>query len=102
MTGHGLKKPHGRCLLVITWLLAGCAPVSLSRDFLASHPRVDPSKIALMGFSQGGGVTLLARHARFQRLWMAAGRSFAAYLAFYPISFRDPKQVLQFLDETLK
>jgi dienelactone hydrolase len=53
-------------------------------DFLASHPRVDPGKIALMGFSQGGGVTLLARYTRFQRLWMTAGRSFVAYLAFYP------------------
>jgi dienelactone hydrolase len=55
-------------------------------DFLASHPRVDPGRIALMGFSQGGGVTLLARRARFQRRWMTAGRSFAAYLAFYPIA----------------
>lgn len=53
-------------------------------DLLSTHPRIDSSRIALMGFSQGGGVTLLARHLRFQRLWMSAERDFAAYLAFYP------------------
>ncbi len=53
-------------------------------EFLAAHPQIDPRRIALMGFSQGGAVTLLARYRRFQRLWLADGRGFAAYLAFYP------------------
>lgn len=53
-------------------------------ELLASHPRIDPARIALMGFSQGGGVVLLAHHARFHKLWMAEKRDFAAYLAFYP------------------
>ena len=53
-------------------------------ELLSTHPRIDPSRIALMGFSQGGGIALLARHLRFQRLWMTAERDFAAYLAFYP------------------
>lgn len=53
-------------------------------ELLATHPRIDPAGIALMGFSQGGGVVLLARHARFQRLWTAEKRDFAGYLAFYP------------------
>ena len=53
-------------------------------EALAGHPRVDPSRIALMGFSQGGGVVVWARHLRFQRLWMRGERDFAAYLAFYP------------------
>ncbi|MGH7847110.1 MAG: dienelactone hydrolase family protein [Candidatus Binatia bacterium] len=53
-------------------------------ELLATHPRIDPSRIALMGFSQGGAVTLLARQLRLQRLWMRGGREFATYLAFYP------------------
>jgi dienelactone hydrolase len=53
-------------------------------ELLSTHPRIDSSRIALMGFSQGGGVTLLARHLRFQRLWLSAQHDFAAYLAFYP------------------
>ena len=53
-------------------------------ELLSTHPRIDPSRIALMGFSQGGGVTLLARQLRLQRLWMRGDREFAAYLAFYP------------------
>lgn len=53
-------------------------------ELLAGHPRIDPARIALMGFSQGGGVVLLARHTRFHKLWMTAKRDFAAYLAFYP------------------
>ena len=53
-------------------------------ELLASHPRIDPTRIALMGFSQGGGVVFLARHTRFHKLWMTAQRDFAAYLAFYP------------------
>lgn len=53
-------------------------------EVLAAHPRVDPQRIALMGFSHGGGVVLLARQRRLQRLWMAGERRFAAFLAFYP------------------
>ncbi len=53
-------------------------------ELLAGHPRIDPARIALMGFSQGGGVVFLARHTRFHKLWMTEKRDFAAYLAFYP------------------
>jgi len=55
-----------------------------ARELLSTHPRIDGSRIALMGFSQGGGVTLLARQLRLQRLWMNGNHDFAAYLAFYP------------------
>lgn len=53
-------------------------------DVLAKHPRVDPSRIALMGFSRGGQGTLFASVKRFHRTWNRSGIDFAAYIPFYP------------------
>jgi dienelactone hydrolase len=53
-------------------------------DILAKHPRVDPARIALMGFSRGGQATLYASLKRFHRLWNKSGVEFAAYVPFYP------------------
>jgi dienelactone hydrolase len=57
-------------------------------DLLASHPRIDPSRVAIMGFSKGGFVALYASLKRFQRMHGTAGREFAAHVAFYPICAR--------------
>jgi dienelactone hydrolase len=51
---------------------------------LAAHPRVDPNRIAAMGFSRGAQATLYASLRRFQKLWNAGGIDPAAYIALYP------------------
>jgi dienelactone hydrolase len=51
---------------------------------VAKHPRVDPERIALMGFSRGGQAVLYASVNRFQKLWNTSGAQFAAYIPFYP------------------
>ncbi|WP_375159910.1 dienelactone hydrolase family protein [Bradyrhizobium sp. RDT46] len=55
-----------------------------SLDILAKHPRVDPDRIVLMGFSRGGQATLYASVDRFNKLWNKSGITFAAYVPFYP------------------
>ena len=65
-------------------------------DVLAKHPRIDPSRIALMGFSRGGQAALLASLKRFQHLHGPVGQELAAYIVFYPpcnTTFRDDLDV---------
>jgi dienelactone hydrolase len=53
-------------------------------DVLAKHPRVDPQRIILMGFSRGGQAALYASLKRFHQLWNKSGVEFAGYIPFYP------------------
>ncbi len=54
-------------------------------DLLAKHPRIDPNRIAVMGFSRGGQSAL---YSAMNRLYATLGPSnnlrFAAHIAFYP------------------
>lgn len=52
---------------------------------LSRHPRIDPNRVMLVGFSRGGQNALYASLKRFQRMHApAASPLFAAYVAFYP------------------
>ena len=55
-----------------------------SLDIVAKHPRIDPERIVLMGFSRGGQAALYASLDRFHKLWNTSGAKFAAYVPFYP------------------
>jgi dienelactone hydrolase len=50
---------------------------------LAKHPRIDPGKIAVMGFSKGTIPALYASMNRFQSAYAPEGASFAAHIGFY-------------------
>jgi dienelactone hydrolase len=52
---------------------------------LKAHPRVDPDRIAVMGFSRGGQAALYSSLKRFQKLWNYSGIEPAAYIALYPL-----------------
>ncbi|SOE66156.1 Dienelactone hydrolase [Burkholderia sp. OK233] len=52
---------------------------------LAKHPRIDASRVMLIGFSRGGQNALYASMTRFQKMHASASApGFAAYVAFYP------------------
>jgi dienelactone hydrolase len=53
-------------------------------DHLAQHRNIDPSRIALMGFSKGGFATIYASLTRFQKMYGPKLATFAAYIPFYP------------------
>ncbi len=52
---------------------------------LATHPRIDPKRVALMGFSHGGILTMGASTGWARETFAPPGQpAFRAFLAFYP------------------
>jgi dienelactone hydrolase len=81
-TGRGLTSVSADQALLgrLTMILDAYRALEL----LGAHPRIDPARIALMGFSRGGQSVLYASLKRFQRMHGPEGLEFAAYLPFYP------------------
>jgi len=52
-------------------------------EVLAKHARIDPARIALMGWSRGGSAPLYGSMRRLQRMHAPPGAAFAAYISFY-------------------
>ena len=77
----------------VTEVCTGRTPVSIGSRLndafralalLAAHPRVDPRRIAVLGFSHGGWVALWASQGHYERRFLRANVDFAAHAAFYP------------------
>lgn len=50
---------------------------------LARHPRIDPERIAVMGFSKGAVAAVYSSSERFSRLYAPANVRFAAHMGLY-------------------
>lgn len=59
---------------------------------LARHPRIDPQRIAVMGFSKGAVPAVYASNTRFHTLLAAEGTEFTAHIGLYTpcnVAYRD-------------
>jgi dienelactone hydrolase len=59
---------------------------------LAVHPRIDPKRIAIMGFSKGAVASVYSANERFRKMYAPQGGEFAAHIGLYTpcnIEFRD-------------
>lgn len=63
---------------------ASVADVYAALRLLMTHPRIDPARVALMGFSRGGTVALTAALDPVRRTGAPDGERFAAHVALYP------------------
>lgn len=81
--GRGIEEvcTNGRTLLPLQRVPDAYGALRL----LAAHPKIDPARIALMGFSHGGALTMLASTAWAKETYAPAGApSFRAFIPFYP------------------
>ena len=65
-------------------------------DVLAQHPRIDPARIAIIGFSKGAVAAVYSANTRFRKLLGPAGTEFAAHIGLYTpcnVSYRDDEKV---------
>jgi len=65
-------------------------------EVVAKEPRIDPSRIAVMGFSQGGSAALYSSMARFQKMYGNPDLQFVGHISAYAICntrFRDEEDV---------
>jgi dienelactone hydrolase len=52
-------------------------------DMLAKHPRIDPNRIAVMGFSMGATPAVYSSSERFWKMYGSANVQFAAHIGVY-------------------
>lgn len=59
---------------------------------LAEHPRIDPNRIAVMGFSKGAVAAVYSSNERFRKLYAPGAVQFAAHIGLYTpcnVTYRD-------------
>lgn len=73
-----------RALRVTTAMMLGDA--FAAQRHLAGHPRIDPARIGVMGFSYGGMVVMLAAYQTIRRLYLPEEPAFAGHVSYYGCS----------------
>ena len=84
-SGRGIKPPNYADKNFVHGV-AHVLDAYLSLQLLATHPKIDGARIAVMGFSKGGQASLdvVFEPFRVAALGPSAPHKFAAYVPFYP------------------
>jgi dienelactone hydrolase len=84
-TGRGIKPPIYADSPRFTHFVAHLVDAYLALQLVSTHPRIDGSRVAVMGFSRGGEVAVNAVFDSFRAGAVGnAPHRFAAYIPFYP------------------
>jgi dienelactone hydrolase len=82
-TGRGVTGTQNDQDQLSRWVMSGDAYRAL--EVLAKHPRIDPARVVVMGFSRGGGAAHYSALKRFTAMHgPAGGLGFAGYIGLYP------------------
>jgi dienelactone hydrolase len=63
---------------------------------LAQHPRIDPNRIAVMGFSKGAVAAVYSSNERFKKMYGPQNAQFSAHIGLYTpcnVSYKDDDKV---------
>jgi dienelactone hydrolase len=83
-TGRGITPPIYANQPGFTHVAAHILDAYLALELLSTHPKIDASRVAVMGFSRGGELALNAIFERFRAGAISAPNRFAAYIPVYP------------------
>ena len=95
-SGRGINPPIYADQPNFTHSVAHLLDAYLALKLLATHPKIDASRVAIMGFSRGGETSVNAIFEPFRAAALGgAHHKFAAYIAFYPYcNFRHESKAL--------
>jgi dienelactone hydrolase len=83
--------------------LAGVLDAYRALEVLARHPRIDPGRVMVMGFSRGGGAAHWSAIRRFQTMHGPPnGLMYAGHIALYPTCNRSFVDGLDVVDRPIR
>lgn len=81
-SGRGYSSTYSNQSLINSSVIPADSLMALR--LLATHPRIDASRIGHIGFSKGGAAAMMSAYERLRSAIVPEGTRFALHLPFYP------------------